>query len=290
MIEEITTYLSFIRQSRKPKTYETYSAAMKTFVDVVGNAPLTKETYTKFLKHTTGMNPSTQALYRSAIKGLYLSAADSDPSIQTGFFEQTNRRLALKPGKNLILFDKEGIEKVLDYCETLTDDIEALRDKAFIFLLADSGLRTHEACQLRVGSVDLLECQAVVTGKGSKQAIVHFSNRVADAIREYLQLRNATKAQPLFIRHTKKAGKKIIGVKPGDMWHAVKQRITEAGVDPESIRVHDFRHYFVTFILQSTHNLKLAQTLARHEKIETTGRYAHLMDDTGKEYNDIFNN
>lgn len=291
MIDHINRFLDFVRNSRSLRTYDTYKQALQSFVDIVGkDAPLVKETYIKFLHNTTNMNPSTQALCRSAIKGLYLFAADTDPDISTAFFEQVNKRLALKPGKRLILFNREGIEKILTHCNIMRNEIAELRDRAFIFLLADSGLRISEACQLRIGSIDLLECHVVVIGKGNKQAVVKFSNRTADAIRDYLQAReNTVKAAPLFIRHTKKAGNKILQVKSGDMWHAVKQRTKEAGVDPKTIRVHDFRHYFVTVVLAASHNLKLAQELARHERIETTGRYAHLVDDSAQAYNEIFN-
>ena len=46
-----------------------------------------------------------------------------------------------------------------------------------------------------------------------------------------------------------------------------------------SITPHSFRHYFVTRVLQSSGNLKLAQELARHVNIQVTTRYAHLSDD-----------
>jgi integrase/recombinase XerC len=258
----IYNYLEFVGERLSKKTYTMYALAMRDFFQVVGgtDTPLTKETYVKFLRRTTTMNPSTQALYRSAIKGLYLFAADDDPGVETAFFEQTNKRLALKPGKRLILFNREGIEKILTYCNTIRNDLAELRDRAFIFLLADSGLRVSEACALRIGYVDLLECQAVVIGKGNKQAVVKFSNRARDALSDYLQARE----------YTSKAA-------------------IEAGVDPATIRVHDFRHYFVTVVLASSGNLKLAQELARHERIETTGRYAHLVDNSSKAYDEIFN-
>ena len=292
MQKTLYAYLDFIDERMSKKTKNAYALALRDFFVAVGgtDVPLTKETYIKFLKKTTGMNPATQALYRSAVKGLYLFAADNDPTIETSFFEQTNKRLALRPAKSLILFNREGIEKILTHCNTMRSNITELRDRAFILLLADSGLRVSEACSLRIGSVDLLENRAVVIGKGSKQAIVKFSQRVTDALRDYLEAREYTsKAAPLFIRHSKKAGDKIQQVKAGDMWHAIKARATEAGVDPATIRVHDFRHYFVTVVLASSGNLKLAQILARHEKIETTGRYAHLVGDSDKAYDEIFN-
>jgi site-specific recombinase XerD len=129
-----------------------------------------------------------------------------------------------------------------------------------------------------------------VIGKGNKQALVEFSNRVKEAIQEYLRAREHTaKSLPLFIRHSKKAGDHIRQVTAGDMWHAIKQRAKEAGVDPATIRVHDFRHYFVTVVLATSGNLKLAQELARHERIETTGRYAHLLNNSRQAYDEIFN-
>ncbi len=289
MQNEIDTFLDFVYQSKSPKTYAMYKIALQSFVETVGeDAQLTKETYVKYLRKKTLMTPSTQALYRSAIKGLYLSAADSQP-IDTSFFEQTNKRLGLKPGKRLILFNHEGIEKILAYINTTRNSITDLRDRAFILLLADSGLRVSEACNLRIGDVDLFERRAVVVGKGNKQALVKFSSRVAQALQDYLQARQyTTKNQPLFLRHSKKAAENVQPVNAGDMWHVVKQRATEAGVNKDTIRVHDFRHYFVTAVYHAK-GIKTAQILARHEKVETTSHYSHLVEDEGQAYDDIFN-
>jgi site-specific recombinase XerC len=56
-----------------------------------------------------------------------------------------------------------------------------------------------------------------------------------------------------------------------------------------TITPHSFRHYFVTVVLRSSGNLKLAQELARHKNIAVTQRYAHLSDDElDKGYWNIF--
>ena len=44
------------------------------------------------------------------------------------------------------------------------------------------------------------------------------------------------------------------------------------------ITPHSFRHYFVTKVVRATHNIKVAQDLARHENISTTEIYTHLVD------------
>jgi site-specific recombinase XerC len=71
------------------------------------------------------------------------------------------------------------------------------------------------------------------------------------------------------------------------MWHAIKERTKEvkanmevAGADlthdPTQIRIHDFRHYFVTLFYLGSRNLKATQEAARHADSKTTSRYAHV--------------
>lgn len=286
----INDYLDWLQGARNSKTHKAYAKALQTFLEVVGSdAPLTQKTYADFLKRTTGMNPSTQALHRSAIRGLYHFAANDDPAIPISFFPHTDKQLALKAGKRLPIFNREGIEQIIEYVNTIRNNISDLRDRAFILLLADTGLRVFEACAIRVGDIDWLERRIPVIGKGDKQAIIKFSERVESALRDYLRERgNPPRSQSLFIRHDKKAGDKILPVTPGGMWHAVKQRSKEAGVNHKTIRVHDFRHYFVTIVYHAK-GIKTAQTLARHDRIETTSRYAHLIEDEGAAYDEIFN-
>src|SRR5688572_6933430 len=124
MNKAINDFLDFVSSSRSNKTYATYKNALQTFAAVVGdNAPLAKETYIKFLRKTTDMNPSTQALCRSAVKGLYFFAADTDSNINTSFFQQTDKRYALKAGKRLVMINQEGIEKIIQYVNTMRKDI-----------------------------------------------------------------------------------------------------------------------------------------------------------------------
>jgi integrase/recombinase XerC len=290
MKKAIDAYLDFVYKSRSPKTFATYAVALKTFLDIVGDdALLTKYTYIKFLKSTSDMNPSTQALCRSAIKGMYYFAADIDPSVDTAFFRQTDKRYALKPAKRVILFNQDGIEQIIKHADTIRNKPEDLRDRVFILLLADTGLRISEACHLKIGDVNFLEQKAVVMGKGNKEAVIHISNRVAAAMREYMGARiNSPMSSPMFIRHDKRVGDLIKPVKPDGMWHAIKRRAVEAGVDPKTVRPHDFRHYFVTVVYHAK-GIRLAQKLARHERIETTSRYTHLVEDEGEAYNEIFN-
>jgi site-specific recombinase XerD len=73
------------------------------------------------------------------------------------------------------------------------------------------------------------------------------------------------------------------------MCKSIKSRIEEAGIERNSVRIHDFRHYFVTMAYLAKKDLKLTQELARHESISTTYRYAHFGTEVDTAYNEIFN-
>ena len=123
-----------------------------------------------------------------------------------------------------------------------------------------------------------------MVGKGDKQAVVRFSRRSLEAIDDYLRARKDAASGkplaslPLFARHDKGAGKKIKPVKSGGMWKAVKRRAKESGIDPTSIRVHDFRHYFVTLLILAGGKTEAVRKAARHASSTTTSRYIHLLD------------
>jgi integrase/recombinase XerC len=119
------------------------------------------------------------------------------------------------------------------------------------------------------------------------------------ALKEYLWAREGSglksltpiSSEPVFARHDIGASRRTRPITAGTagMWKALKDRMTEAGVDPHSLRIHDFRHCFVTKTSLAKRDLKLSQELARHESIATTMRYAHFGNEADAAYDDIFN-
>ena len=94
------------------------------------------------------MNPSTQALYRSAVMGLYIFASKY-LTVEIADLIAAKRQYSKRQGVRLPNFDREAIEKVISYCEALGGNLIALRDRAIVLTLADTGLRLSEACSLR---------------------------------------------------------------------------------------------------------------------------------------------
>ncbi len=284
--------------NRSPKTISAYRNALAQFVKTVGDdAELNTGTYIKFLTSLKHKSPSTQLVYRTAVLKFYrFCQAGNWPELQdaTGHYSR-------KLGKRIVNFNREAIEELIKYFLDLRSDkrgdLYALRDRAFVLTLVDSGLRISEACSLKRGDIDWLERRAVIIGKGDKQAVVRFSDRSIQALKDYLHARSVVdpnsrmplSAQPLFARHDITASKKLKRISAGGMWKAIKDRMTQAGVDRRAVRIHDFRHYFVTMTYLAKGDLKLSQVLARHESISTTNRYAHLGGEIDAAYDEIFN-
>lgn len=314
----IMAYLKIVRHSRSENTYQTYRKALSHFLSVLeahqidpkkSNVnDLTEESINWTIQSLKYHSPSTERLYLTAITGFfeYLCASNA-PQINLQKIRLLIKQRARKPGIRLPQFPKDAIGTVLDYVEAFPvnealeypEKLRLFRDKAFLITLGETGLRVHEACNLNRGDIDWNEGRAIVLGKGNREAVVRFSRRAQNAIHTYHQLRSDLDRQtgknlatlPIFARHDKGAGKKIIPMTTTTGRNIVTEWVEKClGKDAVgSITPHSFRHYFVTRVLQSSGNLKLAQDLARHKNIAVTQRYAHLADnELDKAYWEIF--
>jgi len=292
MKEEVNRFLGTL--NRSPRTISAYRNALAQFVQIVGaDAELNTETYVRFLISLKQKSPSTQNVYKTAVLKFYAFSKAGN----TAELEEATQHYTRKPGKRIVNFNREAVEKIITYCESLNGNLEALRDRAFVLTLVDTGLRISEACSLKRSDIDWLEQRSIIIGKGDKQAVIRFSNRSIAALKAYLYARTSVEpnsrkplgSQPLFARHDIRASKKIRSITPGGMWKAIKSRIEEAGVERNAVRIHDFRHYFVTMTYLAKRDLKLSQVLARHESIATTNRYAHFGSEADIAYDEIFN-
>jgi len=262
----------------------------------------------KLVMHLKTFSPATEQLYVRAVARFYkYLAAERLAEINLPRMDLLIEQRTRKPGIRLPQFPTNEIERVLDFvsnaaalpAETETERLRAMRDRAFLLTLADTGLRVHEACNLRRGDLDWNEGRAIIIGKGDKQAVLRFTTRAMRALKDYLSLRaeldggsgKQLTALPLFARHDKGTGHKVKPITPTTGRNIVAERVRQVlGNEAEGhITPHSFRHYFVSTILRSSGNLKLAQALARHENIQITQRYAHINDDElDRGYYEIF--
>lgn len=318
--EAIEAYLESVSLARSANTARTYRNAMTAFRATLADhgLPTTSSVITDLRENAISwfasdmkvFSPATERLYLTAITGFYqFLVAENLADLNLPRLRLLIRQRSRRPGIRLPQFPRNDIEEILSYANKVefaeaSDDRESLRnlrDRAFLLVLADTGLRVHEACKLRRGDIDWTENKAVITGKGNRQAVVRFSKRSISALRHYLNARGQLDgssgrpltALPLFARHDRGAGKRVTRITTRTGQNIISKRVGEALGDQAvgTITPHSFRHYFVTTVLRgSGGNLKMAQELARHKNIQVTQRYAHLSnDELDRGYWDIFN-
>lgn len=283
MNEQAEHYLSTL--DRSENTIKTYRHSLDIYFRICGEK-LSDEAYEKFLVSIKKHSPSGKRVLCSAVMGLYKFCKAGDLAKR----RELNEHYMKKVRRKDINFDRDAIEKIIIHCDGLRKSLIELRDRAFVLNLADSGFRISELCSLMRDDIDWLNRRVSVVGKGDKSALVRLSKRSSQALMDYLQARDdefgyGGKSEPLFSQHGNVSTLKQMTV--DGMRKAIKERMKEVGV---RVRIHDFRHYFVTITLLASNNLKIAQELARHESTVTTQRYAHLADhELDKAYDEIFN-
>lgn len=301
-------YLDSVALARSQNTARTYQNGIAAFLKCLQDtgldpktndlAALREDMITWFAMGLKGFAPTTERLYLTAATGFFeYLAGENLKAVNLARIRLLIRQRARRPGIRLPQFPADALDKIIQEITTTRnfEGVEAeeklriLRDRAFLLTLCDTGLRVHEACGLRRGDLDWLNGQALIIGKGNRQDIVRFSRRSQAALQEYLSARagidgasgRPLASLPLFARHDRGAGKKVkpITTTTGRniVNEAVRSILGEEAVG--TITPHSFRHYFVTRVLRSSHNLKLAQELARHRNIAVTQRYAHLSND-----------
>jgi integrase/recombinase XerC len=316
-------YLDMVKDARSKHTMLTYRNALRIFRAVlVANklepdstpiANISEDLVSALAKYLKAYSPATEQVYMQAVKGFY-EFIDSErlAEINQSRIRVLIRQRSRRPGFRFPQFPMEEIEHLLTQIEEidslispspdeepLNARLRAYRDRAFLLTLADTGFRVHEACKLRRGDVNWNEQYTIIIGKGDKQALVRFTSRSIQAIRDYLAQRaeldggsgRQLASLPIFARHDKGAGKKVKPITTTTGRRIVQERVAQLlGKEMVGrITPHSFRHYFVTSVLQGTGNLRYAQELARHKNIAVTERYTHLTnDELDKAYYEVF--
>ena len=150
-----------------------------------------------------------------------------------------------------------------------------------------SGLRMA-SCLLRKDEVDLAGGLVRTIGKGGKP----IAKPITVEMRAILMAAIANPTEHVFTYGAKrvrtardgaprKRGQRmpitLSGLKT--VWRRARTDTYGTGKLPADLRFHDLRHDFATKLLRETGNLKLVQRALDHSKIETTTRYAHVLDE-----------
>lgn len=176
-------------------------------------------------------------------------------------------------------FTLEDVTKMLAACDRSKEyerdgkvcshaRVTALRDRAIVMLLVDTGIRASELCELHIEHLDMGNSRIKIFGKGAKERLVSVGTRTSKAIWRYLATRpDDHPVDPLFVYPG--------GLDPLDrrVLHQLIQRLGErAGVSPAA-HPHRFRHTFAINYLRNGGDVFTLKALLGHSSLTMVQRY-----------------
>lgn len=152
--------------------------------------------------------------------------------------------------------------------------LEAARARCLLELLYATGGRISEILSLGAAELAAAECALRLRGKGDKERLVPLSQAAREASDAWLERRAQEKSwssSPFAFPGGGASGR--WGREAA--WRLVKRLAAAAGVAPDQVSPHSFRHAFATHLLAGGADLRAIQSLLGHADISTTEIYAH---------------
>ena len=161
----------------------------------------------------------------------------------------------------------------------MDNSIIGVRDLLVLELLASTGMRRAEICEIKIGDIQFTQgVYAInIVGKGNKERIIVASNEVMGIINKYMNMRGITmkdKDEYLLVSHAnRKSGSGKVSTNM--IYRIVKHYAELADIDPDTISPHTLRHTFATQCIGMGTPIQDVQQLMGHASINTTELYNH---------------
>lgn len=240
---------------RSTATKKLYRIALTHLMEFTGEDPNVIEAMdlTRFLQHLGkehAYKKNTLRVYIQILRSFFRFLKREDLRAQIK---------AVRPAKTLPLVPKsEEIEKMIKAASTL-------RNKMIIQLLARTGLRVGELCNLDIQDVELKNLRLIVRRrevwepKGAKERVVRMDSETAALIQKYIS--------------SQKEGQ-LVDIAPSTVRTMIKRVAKKAGVrSAEKMTPHKLRHFFACDFLQRGGDVRSLQKLLGHAELSTTEIY-----------------
>jgi integrase/recombinase XerD len=216
------------------------------------------EVFKEYLSIERGYSKSTIYLYVRALQSFlsYLGIENLGPL-------QAPKRPQKVP--DYLMSDEVSI--ILKNCRNL-------RERLVVKLLVYTGIRVSELCSIRIQDIDLNnKTLKIRNGKGDKDRLVVFSEKVVPDLKLYLMDVRDKKPKSDFLFPTSKSKR----ISPVTIERLVRVIVKRSGIT-KKVTPHTFRHTFATSLLRNGADLRIIQILLGHSSISTTQIYTHVDD------------
>ena len=156
-------------------------------------------------------------------------------------------------------YSQTDIERLKECCKTS-------RDKAIVCILLSTGCRISEICGLDRDSLDFVNKEVTVLGKGNKERTVFLDDVCIMCLTRYLAERKDDNPA-LFI------GKRRERLEPGGVREMLRVLAQKAGV--ENVHPHRFRRTLATNLIDHGMELQNVSQILGHERLDTTMKYIY---------------
>ena len=275
MIDQFLSYLRYER-NRSPLTVRWYEESLRDFEtyirgvdDYLSLSTVDADVIRGWVERMMdeGKKPATVNRGLSAVKTFYRFAlsrklVEKDPA---------HGIIGPKKSKPLPQYVREGdMNRLLDeYLQG--DEYNKVRARTIIIVFYETGSRLAELIGLNDEDVDFDSMQLKVTGKRDKQRIVPFGAEMAEALQQYMALRDTEveRQEPgLFLSNKgRRVSREMVR-------NLVKQSLSEV-TTLKKRSPHVLRHSFATAMLNNGAGLESVKKLLGLESLETTEIYTH---------------
>jgi integrase/recombinase XerD len=152
----------------------------------------------------------------------------------------------------------------------------ALRDRALLLLLYNTGARVQEIADLRVADVDLEgPLRTRLHGKGDKWRSCPLWPETVETLKQLDDVRSQDKTAPLF---SSRQGKPLtrFGIYKLVKRHTLALHSTTAGAKRCGVSPHVFRHSLAVRLLEEGIDVNVIRGWLGHVSLDTTNRYAEI--------------
>lgn len=254
-------------QSKSPNTIKSYVSEVLEYFK--SHKTISRSTVLQYKRTllTQAITPTTQNHKLSSLKSFneYLhqkKLVDSIYIIQNDFIK-------IQSKGNPTEITDEQISTFLESVKN-TPSPNRIRNIAITQLMANTGIRREEVCNLTLKGINLQELEMTFIGKGNKQRTVYLLEDLVPIMEEYLEDRkkysHAHISPYLFLS---KRGNKL-------QVNAINVLFEKYNDGNSSITPHQLRHHFATSALeQEIYTLAELKDQLGHATINNTGIYAH---------------
>jgi integrase/recombinase XerD len=169
-----------------------------------------------------------------------------------------NPKRHIPPKRHIVT--PEGLQKLINACESLTD-------RTLVTVLANTGLRASELCNLQMSDIDLENRFLTVRcGKGGKMRKVGLNHAAIEVLSQYMaEMQGTATSNRLLFRNTNNKQMNRSG-----LYQRLERIGLKAGV---KVSPHALRRAFVTIRANEGKPIQMLQMACGHSDIKTTMSY-----------------